>query len=164
MAAVPAGGEQSSFLSGWAACAPAGLVRRDGRSIDVTIRGTSHRSRPGIRVHRARSLDARDVTRLHGVPCTTPARAILEIAPQLGDHRLQRLPRKVQAEGLAGVDQIAAVLRRAPGRAGAKRIAAIIAPGPAPAAGKPRGRRTGISSRAPAPSTPSSTAPSGPMR
>ena len=135
MAAVLAGGEQAC-LSDWASCALAGLVRWDGRRIDVTVRGTSHRDRPGIRFHRARSLDPRDVTRLHGIPCTTPARAILEIAPQLSDHRLKRLLRKVQAERLANVEQIAAVLHRANGHRDTKRIAAIIDPGPAPTASK----------------------------
>ena len=100
MAAVLAGGEEAS-LSHWASCANAGLVRWDGRPIDVTLRGESHRSRPGIRFHRARSLDRRDTMRIHGIPCTTPARAILEIAPQLSDRRLKRLVRKAQAEKLA---------------------------------------------------------------
>lgn len=133
MAAVLAGGDQA-FLSHWASCALAGLVRWDDRRIEVTIRGASHRSRQGIRFHRARSLDIRDTTRLHGIRCTAPARAILEITPQLSDQRLKRLVRKAQAERLAGVQQFGAVLRRANGHAGARRIAAIIATGPAPTA------------------------------
>ena len=80
----------------------------------------------------ARFLDPRDTIRLHGIPCTTPARAILEIAPQLSDQRLKRLVRKVQAERLASVRQFTAVLLRAHGHAGTGRIAAIIAGGPAP--------------------------------
>ena len=130
-AAVLAGGDEAS-LSHWASCANAGLVRWDGRPIDVTVRGESHRRRRGIRFHRVRSLDPRDVTRIRGIPCTTPARAILEIAPQLSDRRLKRLVRKAQAEKLATTRQFAAVLRRAPNHAGAGRIAAIIATGPAP--------------------------------
>ena len=131
MAAVLAGGDDA-FLSHWASCALAALVRWDDRAIDVTIRGASHRDRPGIRFHRARFLDPRDTTRLHGIPCTTPARAILEIAPQLSDQRLKRLVRKAQAERLASVRQFTAVLLRAHGHAGTGRIAAIIAGGPAP--------------------------------
>ena len=133
MAAVLAGGDDA-FLSHWACCALAELVRWDDRDIDVTIRGASHRSRAGIRFHRARSLHPRDTTRLHGIPCTTPARAILEVAPQLSDQRLKRLIRKAQAEKRADVRQIAAVLRRARGHRAAGRIAAIIATGPAPTA------------------------------
>ena len=44
-AAVLAGGDEAS-LSHWASCANAGLVRWDGRPIDVTVRGESHRSAP----------------------------------------------------------------------------------------------------------------------
>ena len=87
-----------------------------------------------VRFHRARSLDPRDTTRLHGIPCTTPARAILEIAPQLSDQRLKRLIRKAQAEKRANVRQFAAVLRRARGHRATRRIADIIAGGPAPTA------------------------------
>ncbi len=131
MAAVLAGGD-GAYLSEWACCTLAGLVRWDGRPIDVTVRGGSHRSRPGIRFHRARSLDPRDTTRIHGIPCTTPARAILEIAPQLSDARLKRLVRKAQAEKLASVRQFESMLRRANGHPAANRIAAIIASGAAP--------------------------------
>jgi hypothetical protein len=131
MAAVLAGGIDAC-LSEWASCTLAGLVRWDGRPIDVTVRGESHRSRPGIRFHRARTLDPRDTMRRHGIPCTTPARAILEIAPQLSDQRLKRLVRKAQAEKLASVRQFEAMLGRANGQPAAHRIAAIIATGAAP--------------------------------
>jgi very-short-patch-repair endonuclease len=131
MAAVLAGGV-GAYLSEWASCTLAGLVRWDGRLIDVTVRGESHRSRPGIRIHRARSLDVRDTKRIRGIPTTTPARAILEIAPQLSDARLKRLVRKAQAEKLASVRQFAAMLGRANGHPAAHRIAAIIATGAAP--------------------------------
>jgi len=131
MACVLAGGAQA-FLTHWASCAHAGLVRWDGRLVDVSVRGASHRVRAGIRFHRAGSLDPRDVMRIRGIPCTTPARAILEIAPQLSDRRLKRLVRKAQAEKLATTRQFEDVLRRAPNHAGAGRIARIIATGPAP--------------------------------
>ncbi len=98
----------------------------------MTVRGASHRGSAGIRFHRAALPDLRDVTRIRGVPCTTPARAILEIAPQLSDRRRKRLVRKAQAEKLATTRRFADVLRRAPGYAGAGRIAAIIATGAAP--------------------------------
>lgn len=133
MAAVLAGGDDA-MLSHWASCALAGLVRWDGRWIDVTVRGPAGRSRSGIRFHRARSIDPKDVTRRHGIRCTTPARAILEVAPQLSDKRLKRLVRKAQVERLANVGQIATILHRANGHRDTKRIAAIIATGPAPTA------------------------------
>ena len=105
MAAVLAGGD-GALLSRWASASLAGLVRWDGRAIDVTVRGSSGRARPGIRFHRARALDPRDVTVLHGIPTTTPARTLLEIAPQLSDARLKRARAQAQAERLANVRQI----------------------------------------------------------
>jgi hypothetical protein len=131
MAAVLAGGD-GARLSGWAACALAGLVRWDRRAIEVTVRGTGGRRRAGITFHRARALDPRDGTHIRGIPCTTPARAILEIAPQLSERRLKRIVRQAQAEQLATTRQLAAVLRRAPNYPAAGRVAAIIATGQAP--------------------------------
>jgi very-short-patch-repair endonuclease len=131
MAAVLAGGE-NAFLSRWATCALARLVRWDGGPIDVTVRGSASRARHGIRFHRARSLDPRDTKRIHGIPTTTPARAILEIAPEVSDRRLKRLVRKAQAEKLASVRQFEAMLRRANGHPAVHRIAAIVATGAAP--------------------------------
>jgi len=133
MAAVLAG-DDGANLSHWASCALAELVRWDERPIEVTVCGSAARNRPGIRFHRARSLHPHDTTKLHGIPCTTPARAILEIAPQLSDQRLKRLIRKAQAEKRANVRQIAAVLRRARGHRATGRIADIIAGGAAPTA------------------------------
>lgn len=131
MAAVLAGGE-GAFISHWSSAALRGLVRWDGRRIDVTVPGSGARARDGIRFHRARRLDGRDVTRHHGIPVTTPARALLEIAPQLSDERLKRVVRKAQAERLAAVRQIADVLRRANGHRATRRLAGLIADGPAP--------------------------------
>ncbi len=131
-AAVLAGGRRAN-LSHWASVALAGLVRWDlNRDIDVTVRGSAPRRRPGIRFHRARSLDPRDTTRIHGIPTTTPARALLQIAPQLSDARLKRLVRQALAEQLTNVRQIEETIGRANGHRATKRLAALIADGPAP--------------------------------
>jgi predicted transcriptional regulator of viral defense system len=131
MAAVLAGA-QDAYLSHWSTCALAGLVRWDDyRPIDVTVRGTAARARAGIRFHRARALDPRDTTRIRGIPTTTPARAILEIAPHLSDDRLKRLVRQAQAEEVANVRQFAATLSRANGHRATRRLAALVATGPA---------------------------------
>ena len=133
MAAVLAGGP-GAFLSHWASCALAGLVRWDGRRIDVTTPGDGHRNRSGIRFHRSRSIAPRDITRRDGIPSTTAARALLEIAPQLSEQRLKRAVRQAQLERLATVEQFTDLVRRSNGHPGAGRIANIIASGPAPTA------------------------------
>lgn len=133
MAAVLAGGE-GAVASHWASAVLHGYIRWDGRRIDVTVRGRGGRARPGITFHRPRSLDPRDVMRVHGIPTTTAARALLEIAPRLSDRRLKRAVRQAQAERRASVREIADVLRRANGHRGTARLAAIIATGAAPTA------------------------------
>jgi very-short-patch-repair endonuclease len=50
------------------------------RPVDVTVRSRHSRARPGIRVHRVRRLHPRDVRTCKGIPVTTPARTILDLA------------------------------------------------------------------------------------
>ena len=132
MAAVLAGGD-GAVASHWASATLWGFVGWSDRRVDVTAPGSS-RSRTGIRFHRSRSLAPHDVTRRHGIPTTTAARALLEIAPALSDHRLKRAVRQAQAEQATNVRQIADVIRRANGHRATARLAAIIATGPAPTA------------------------------
>lgn len=133
MAAVLAGGE-GAVASHWASAALHGFVRWDERRVDVSVTGTGGRSRPGIRFHRPRRLDQRDTTTVEGIRTTTAARALLEVAPQLGDRRLKRAVRQAQAEQATNVRQIAHVLRRANGHRATRRLASIIATGAAPTA------------------------------
>ena len=99
MAAVLAGGEAvlRQPLGVLRRCD--GFVRWDGRRIDVTVAryavaggATASASTARARCCRATS------THVRGIPITTAARALLEIAPQLSDERLKRAVRQAQAE------------------------------------------------------------------
>jgi hypothetical protein len=46
--------------------------------------------RPGLRIHRRKRLEPRDLTRRHGIPATTPARTLLDLAARLPSRRLER--------------------------------------------------------------------------
>jgi very-short-patch-repair endonuclease len=46
-------------------------------------------NRPGIRRHRS-ELEADEVTTLHGIPLTTPARTLLDLAGAVGERELER--------------------------------------------------------------------------
>jgi very-short-patch-repair endonuclease len=132
MAAVLACGGSSSLSNQSASAHWTFLPWHVDRLVDVLVPGSGPRSHPGIRVHRARRLDARDVTRHHGIPITTPARTLLDLADELPDKGLRRAVRQAQALQLTSVRQIADVLARADGRRGASRLAALISDGPAP--------------------------------
>ncbi|MBA3746232.1 MAG: type IV toxin-antitoxin system AbiEi family antitoxin domain-containing protein [Solirubrobacterales bacterium] len=131
MAAVLAAGS-GAVLSHWAAAVLWGLVRWDGRAVDVTAPGSGNRRRPGIRFHRTRSMTPDDMTRREGIRVVTAARALLEIAPQLSDRRLRRVVRQALAEELTSAGEIADVVARANGHRSAKRLAVVIAGPPAP--------------------------------
>jgi very-short-patch-repair endonuclease len=57
------------------------------------------RSRPGLKRHRTRSLPARDITRLHGIPCTTLHRTLVDLADVLGPDPFEAILRRAEAQG-----------------------------------------------------------------
>jgi predicted transcriptional regulator of viral defense system len=50
----------------------------------------SRKGAAGIRLHRSHSLEARDTTNHQGMPTTTLARTLLDIAAQVPEHHLER--------------------------------------------------------------------------
>ena len=132
MAAVLACGPRA-VLSHRAAAALWGFLDWDEcRYPEVTVRSTVRRDHSGVRTHRTRTLLPRDVTRREGIPVTTPARALLDLAGDLPPKGLRRATRQAQAMHWTNVRQIADVLARANGRRGGARLAALVADGPAP--------------------------------
>jgi very-short-patch-repair endonuclease len=59
-------------------------------SVHITAVGRRSESRAGIRVHRVRSIDDRDTRRHSGLPITSPARTLLDIACDLSARELER--------------------------------------------------------------------------
>jgi very-short-patch-repair endonuclease len=98
----------------------------------VVIPAPGTRAHPGIRVHRTACLDPADLTRVAGIPVTTPARTIADLAPLLSDRGLRRLVRRAQGERRVGVQQLMDTLERLGPRRGSRRLRGIIATGPAP--------------------------------
>ena len=67
-------------LSHAAAAAAWDLRRAAARTVDITVRLGGRAQRPGIRLHRSRVLNPDEVTDLDGLPITTPARTLLDLA------------------------------------------------------------------------------------
>jgi predicted transcriptional regulator of viral defense system len=88
MAAVLACGE-GAVLSHVSAAAHWELLSTAAARIDVTAAPSRHGA-PGIRLHRSRSLDARDTTTHRGIPVTTRARTLLDLAATVAPQRLER--------------------------------------------------------------------------
>jgi very-short-patch-repair endonuclease len=81
--------EPGAALSHRSAAAILDLLPYAGATIHVTTLRALRR-RPGIHPHRARSLDAPDVTRVSGITTTTIARTALDLAATEPPHRVER--------------------------------------------------------------------------
>jgi hypothetical protein len=79
MAAVLACGA-GALLSHLSAAAHEGLVHTDRSAIDITVPGRSRKGRPGIDLHLVRRLHPDDRTVVQGIPTTSIARTLLDIA------------------------------------------------------------------------------------
>jgi hypothetical protein len=125
MAAVLACGE-GALLSHHPSARLLGLRGPAGR-MDVTIPGRLVRI-PGIDSHRTRWIDPRDAIVADGIPCTSIARTIFDLADAEGNQR--RTQRDIdRAEQLRVFDlrDVQRVLAHAPGRRGARVVRSVLA-------------------------------------
>jgi putative AbiEi antitoxin of type IV toxin-antitoxin system/transcriptional regulator with AbiEi antitoxin domain of type IV toxin-antitoxin system/uncharacterized protein DUF559 len=83
--------------------------------IDVLVPG-NRRTRKGIRVHRVRNLDKRDVTIHRGIPITTPARTLVDLASALTRHQLANVIHEAAFRDLYDDGAVRAAMKRARGR------------------------------------------------
>ncbi len=129
MAAVLACGE-SAVLSHRSAAALWNIDPSWRAPVEVTTPGNHcHR---GVRVHRSRTLTPQDTTKRHGIPVTTPARTLLDLADVLDDVALARAVNEAQVLRLLRLDDLAAILERSPGRRATRRLRAFVANADAP--------------------------------
>lgn len=98
MAAVLACG---AVLSHRSAAALWGLLPAGHGPVEVTIAGQGGRApRTGVRLHRSRTLTARETTRRMGIPVTTPARTLADLRRVVSQRELRRAIRQADALGL----------------------------------------------------------------
>jgi predicted transcriptional regulator of viral defense system len=79
---------------------------------DVQLIGPRSKRTSGVVVHRTRSLPRSDVTRNHGIPVTTPARTLIDIAKVVDARTLETALAEAQIRGLVRPE---ALLPRATG-------------------------------------------------
>ena len=121
-AAVLACGEPGEVgISFWAAAAAWDLTSSVRKEIDVTTRG-EHRSREGIRVHRAQVAF---VFQDDGLPVTTPSQTVVDLAPDVSRARLQQLCHRAEHRRLLDARALEAALARRP--RGAANLRSVLA-------------------------------------
>jgi very-short-patch-repair endonuclease len=103
MAAVLASGD-SAVLSHTSAGELWGMVRRRrppspaavDAQVHVTVTSETGRRRPGIVIHRSRTLRPQHVTQRHGIPVTKPARTLVDLRRTLSPKRFAAALREAE--------------------------------------------------------------------
>ena len=99
LAAVLAAGE-GAVLSHSSAAALWEYLRPIPGPVHVTVPAALRRKpRPGLQIHRSRTLTAREVTRRHGIAVTSPARTIEDIPGTVGPYLFRRALRQAELAG-----------------------------------------------------------------
>lgn len=124
LAAVLAVGDEA-VLSHRSAAALWRIAPADMTVIDVTAASWTA-ARPGIDVHQA-ALSARERTARAGIPVTTAARTVLDLAAVVPPGAVARVLGEAEALRLTRAGDIAALLSRHPGRRGVRALRAVLA-------------------------------------
>ena len=123
MAAVLACGP-TAVLSHGSALALWGIWKRWDTPFETTV--VADRRPKGIRVHRVRTLDRRDATRQQGIPVTTLARALLDMAPRMNARALTRAVNDARLQHHLGVSALLDVIERNPGHRGRGTLEVVL--------------------------------------
>ena len=123
MAAVCACGE-GALLSSRSAGHLLGLLTGPEPQPEVTTR--TERRVTGIITRRSRSFDHRDAASFHGIPVTTPARTLVDLAAVLTKHQLARACHEAGVRHDTTPAQVEAVLARRRTSPGATKLRAIM--------------------------------------
>jgi hypothetical protein len=123
LAAVRAGGD-GAVLSGRAAAHLHGILKGPAPPPGVTA--PTERRIKGVKTRHCRHLNARDLTTVRGIPVTTVARTLVDLA---AEHRVDDLARLCHEAGVlhrTTPKQVEAVLARRPNSPGAGKLRAIM--------------------------------------
>jgi hypothetical protein len=108
------------------------LLRGTGRRVDVTVPGRrGGGTHPGIRLHRPRNLHPEDRAIRDGIPCTSVARVLLDLA-ETHPHLLRRAFEEAERRRVLDLRAVHRCMERAGGHRGASRLARLVAECTAP--------------------------------
>jgi Protein of unknown function (DUF559) len=126
MAAVLACGA-GAVLSHRTAADALGLLPYAGTRIEVTVPRRHPIRVSGITVHRSPGLQAKDCSDWEGIPCTTVARTLLDLADTEPPRRLHAAIDAAERQGLYDGRAVTDVIDRAYGRPAARRLSSVLA-------------------------------------
>jgi very-short-patch-repair endonuclease len=95
--------------------------------VEVSMPRNRRRRVPGIRVHRVRDLHPDEVTTVYGIPVTTPARTLLDIAETMSARQVEQALARALRMRLVTRDEMRAMVERHPRHRGAPLLRALLA-------------------------------------
>jgi very-short-patch-repair endonuclease len=125
MAAVMACGT-GAVLSHRSAAALWGMRDDGSESIDVTAPNRRGRIPGGISAHRDGSLTPDDRTAVHGIPCTTVARTLLDFAAVAPVWELRKAVSEAEVLRILDHDAMRKLIKRSRGRRGVARLRTVM--------------------------------------
>jgi very-short-patch-repair endonuclease len=114
-----------TVLSHGTAAALWGIAPRPER-VEVTIAGRNGRPRPGLRIHRVKQLDLRDVRVHHGLPVTSPARTLIDYAAGASSRELDEAIAEARVQHLITDRDLDQAMGRCPGRKGITNLKSLL--------------------------------------
>lgn len=103
-----------------------GLLAASGPEIEVSVAAPHERRRPGIRIHRRPGLEPTDVATRHGIPVTSPARTLLDLAARLAPQALERAIDAADKLDVIDPESLRASLDRRSGQPGAPALRRVL--------------------------------------
>jgi very-short-patch-repair endonuclease len=103
-----------------------GLRKSSGGAIDVTAPGRRGRSPRGIASHRDDTLAKVDRTSVHGIPCTSVARTLLDFAAVAPIWELRRAVSEAEVLRILDHASVRVLIRRHRGRRGVARLRMVM--------------------------------------
>jgi hypothetical protein len=125
MAAVLACGEGAA-LSHRSAAALWGFAREDVQRVDVSVRRRCELRRPGIRVRSRPHLPGDQILSRDGIPLTTPARTLVDLATELGALALERAINNADKHDVIDPDELRANLADFAGEPGVRTLRQML--------------------------------------
>ena len=100
-------------------------IRPDDRSLTDIVVSRSWKPRPRVQLHRTTLRDD-EITRHDGIPVTTPARTLLDLAAIVPYHHLERAATEAEIRRLGSPTFLADLVARYPGRPGTPAINRLL--------------------------------------
>ena len=100
---------------------------RRGEPVDIVIHAETRVNHPGVRSHRTNHLDRRDIRIHRGLPVTSPARSLVDIAPLVSDDELEHMLDEALERKLVRITEIRdTIARGGAGRPGVHRLVRLL--------------------------------------